>query len=101
MSHSQVSQKKVSFTLNSAHSTSPSIPQTPYIFIALFIPCLNFDPTHQVILQKENACKRVSPQQKNDPRKKREKEQGSKVKEVKPHLPIQGHEKVHEKTQRG
>jgi hypothetical protein len=34
---------------------------------------------------------------KREKRKKKEKEQGSKVKEVKPHLPIQGHEEIHEK----
>jgi hypothetical protein len=30
-------------------------------------------------------------------RERKEKEEGSKVKEVKPHLPIQGHENHHEK----
>jgi hypothetical protein len=31
----------------------------------------------------------------------KEKEQGSKGKEVKPHLPIQGHGKLHDKKERG
>jgi hypothetical protein len=57
-----------------------SIQQTPK-YLALFIPCLNFDPTNQVILQ-ENSKKEVSLLSKKDPRKKerKRKEQGSKSK---------------------
>jgi hypothetical protein len=62
-------------------SPSPSIPQTPK-HLALFIPCLNFDPSNQVILQ-ENSKKDVSLLRKKDPQKKKMKErkrkkQGSK-----------------------
>jgi hypothetical protein len=62
-------------------SPSPSIPQTPK-YLALFIPCLNFDPSNQVILQ-ENSKKDVSLLRKKDPQKKKMKErkrkkQGSK-----------------------
>jgi hypothetical protein len=74
-----------------------SIQQTPK-YLALFIPCLNFDPTNQVILQ-ENSKKEVSLLSKKDPRKKREKERSKdqKAKEEKPHLPRQGHEKLQKK----
>jgi hypothetical protein len=50
-----------------------------------------------VILQKENDCKKSLSQQEKNPQKEGKEEQGSKGKEVKPHLPIQGHEKLHEK----
>jgi hypothetical protein len=75
-------------------SPSPSIPQTP-IYIALFIPCLNFDPTNQVILQ-ENSKKEVSLPSKKDPQKK-ERSKDQRGKEEKPHLRRQGHEKLQRK----
>jgi hypothetical protein len=52
-----------------------------------------------VILQKENDCKKSLSQQEKNPQKEGKEEQGSKGKEVKPHLPIQGHEKLHEKKE--
>jgi hypothetical protein len=79
-------------------SPSPSIPQTPK-YLVLFIPCLNFDPTNQVILQ-ENSKKEVSLPSKKDPKKRsREKERSKdqRGKEEKPHLPRQGHEKLNKK----
>jgi hypothetical protein len=75
-------------------SPSPSIPQTPK-YIALFSPCLNFDPTNQVILQ-ENSKKEVSLPSKKDPQKK-ERSKDQRGKEEKPHLPRQGHEKLQRK----
>jgi hypothetical protein len=80
----------VAFTLNREHSIPPSTPQTPYIPFPFLAP--NFDPTHQVVLHiSKILVRRVSPQQMKDHQKKREKEkeQGTKGKEVKPHLPIQ------------
>jgi hypothetical protein len=55
-----------------------------------------------VVLHKRKILpRRASLQQKKDPqkwkRKKKEKEQ--KGREVKPHLPIQGHEKLHERSE--
>jgi hypothetical protein len=60
-------------------SPSPSIPQTPK-YLALFIPCLNFGPTNQAILQ-ENSKKDVSLPNKKGPRKKKKK--GGRIKEQK------------------
>jgi hypothetical protein len=78
-------------------SPSQSILQTPK-YLALFIPCFNFDPTNQVILQK-NSNKEVSLPSKKDPQKKGEKERSKdqRAKEEKPHLPRQGHEKLQKK----
>jgi hypothetical protein len=74
-------------------SPSPSIPQTPK-YLALFIPCLNFGPTNQAILQ-ENSKKDVSLPNKKGPRKKKkERSKDQRAKEEKPHLPRQGHEKL-------
>jgi hypothetical protein len=56
-----------------------------------------------VVLHKRKIlARRVSPQQKKNPprRKRKKKEQGTKGEKVKPHLPIQGHEKLHEKRER-
>jgi hypothetical protein len=47
--------------------------------------------------QKKILARRVYLQQKKDPQKRKKKEQGSKEKEVKSHLPIQGHKKLHDK----
>jgi hypothetical protein len=56
-----------------------------------------------VILHKENSYKNSLPPTKegsSTKRKSKEKEQRSKGKEVKPHLPIQGHETLHEKREK-
>jgi hypothetical protein len=54
-----------------------------------------------VIHKSKILARRVSPQQKKDPqkRKRNKKEQGTKGKEVKPHLLIQGHDKLHKKRE--
>jgi hypothetical protein len=72
-------------------SPSPSIPQTPK-YLALFIPCLNFDPTNQVILQKNPRRKCLSPTRRILGKGGGGKDQ--RAKEEKPHLPRQGHEKL-------
>jgi hypothetical protein len=45
------------------------------------------------------TARRVSPSKRRILKKEGKEEQGSKGKEVKPHLPIQGHEKLHEKKE--
>jgi hypothetical protein len=87
----------VSFTLNRAHSIPPSIPQRPYNLFS--IPCPNFDPTHQVVVHNSKKF-----QEESFPNKRmiieNKKEHQTKGKEVKPHLLIQGHEKLHEKREK-
>jgi hypothetical protein len=53
-----------------------------------------------VVLQQETSCKKsLSPAKEGSlkKRKMKEKKQISKGKEVKSHLPVQGHEKLHER----
>jgi hypothetical protein len=66
---------------NRKRHNSPNIPQTPYQ--TLIIPCPNFDPIYQVILQENSNEWNLSPAKK-DPRKMRSKDW--KANEVKPHL---------------
>jgi hypothetical protein len=64
-----------------------------------FTPCFNFYPTHQVILIRRFQQEESLPSKRRILKKKvkrKGKEQGSNIKDVKLHLPIQGHEKLHE-----
>jgi hypothetical protein len=77
------------------HSIPARIPQTPYNLFPFLVPTwilpIKWSSTKAKILER-----RVPPQKKNDPQKIKE-GKGTKGKEVKPHLPIQGREKLHER----
>jgi hypothetical protein len=91
-----------SFTLNITHSILPSIPQTPYNLFPFIVPTLilpiKFSSTKAKFLQEESLLnkRRISSK-----KKERKKGQGTKGKEVKPDLPIQGHGNLHEKKRMG